>query len=76
LPWLPWNIKNPNPQFSKAHLTDLNLNNFKMVEAMRLKNYLVEVPLNRVNSVSNIVKIYQVVEKLLVGDRETDRVVI
>jgi hypothetical protein len=25
---------NPNPQFSKAHLTSLNLNNFKIIEAM------------------------------------------
>jgi hypothetical protein len=24
----------PNPQFSKAHLTNLNLNNFKMIEAV------------------------------------------
>jgi hypothetical protein len=37
LPWLPWNINNPNPQFSKAHLTTLNLNNFKMIEGMGLK---------------------------------------
>jgi hypothetical protein len=28
---------NPNPQFSKAHLTNLNLNNFKMIEAIGLK---------------------------------------
>jgi hypothetical protein len=28
---------NRNPQFSKAHLTTLNLNSFKMTEAMRLK---------------------------------------
>jgi hypothetical protein len=28
---------NPNPQFSKAHLTTLILNNFKMIEAMGLK---------------------------------------
>jgi hypothetical protein len=27
----------PNPQFSKAHLTTLSLNNFKMIEAMGLK---------------------------------------
>jgi hypothetical protein len=37
MPWLPWNIKDPNPQFSKAQLTTLNLNNFKMNEAMGLK---------------------------------------
>jgi hypothetical protein len=29
--------RNTNPQFSKAHLTTLNLNNFKMTEAMRFK---------------------------------------
>jgi hypothetical protein len=28
--------KNLNPQFSKAYLTILNLNNFKMIEAMGL----------------------------------------
>jgi hypothetical protein len=37
LPWSPWNIKNPNPLLSKAHLTKLNLNNFKIIEAMGLK---------------------------------------
>jgi hypothetical protein len=37
LPWLSWNINNPNPLFSKAHLTTVNLNNFKMIEAMGLK---------------------------------------
>jgi hypothetical protein len=26
-----------NPQFNKAHLTNLILNNFKMIEAMGLK---------------------------------------
>jgi hypothetical protein len=28
---------NPNSQFSKAHLTNLNLNNFKRIEAIGLK---------------------------------------
>jgi hypothetical protein len=28
---------NPNQQFSKAHLTTLNLNNFKIIKAMGLK---------------------------------------
>jgi hypothetical protein len=28
---------NPNPQFSKAQPTTLNLNNFKLIEAMGLK---------------------------------------
>jgi hypothetical protein len=37
MPWLPWNIKNPNPQFSEGHVTTLNFNNFKKIEAMGLK---------------------------------------
>jgi hypothetical protein len=28
---------NPNSQYSKAHPTTLNLNNFKIIEAMGLK---------------------------------------
>jgi hypothetical protein len=36
LPWLPWNINNTNAEFSKAHLTDLKLDNFKMIEALGL----------------------------------------
>jgi hypothetical protein len=28
---------NPNPQLSKAHITNLNLNNFKIIETMGLK---------------------------------------
>jgi hypothetical protein len=28
---------NTNPQFSKAHLTNLKLNNFKIIAAMGLK---------------------------------------
>jgi hypothetical protein len=28
---------NTNPKFSKAHLTILNINNFKMIEAMELE---------------------------------------
>jgi hypothetical protein len=37
MPWLPRNINNTNPQFSKAHLTNLSLNNFKIIEAMGIK---------------------------------------
>jgi hypothetical protein len=29
--------KNPNPQISKAHLTNLKFDNFKMIEAKGLK---------------------------------------
>jgi hypothetical protein len=35
---------NPNPQFSKAHLTTLNLNNFKMFEAMGLRIIAMRFP--------------------------------
>jgi hypothetical protein len=38
LPWLSWNINNPNSLLSKAHLTNLNLNNFKTIEAMETTN--------------------------------------
>jgi hypothetical protein len=37
-------INNPNPPLSKAHLTTLNLNNFKMVEIMGLKVIAVRSP--------------------------------
>jgi hypothetical protein len=36
MPWLPWNTNNTNPQFIKAHLTILNLSNFKIIEVMGL----------------------------------------
>jgi hypothetical protein len=67
---LPWYTKNPNPLLSKAHLTTLNLNNFKIVEA---KNYCIKVPLNGITSLTNLMKIYQLISKLLVG---TERLVI
>jgi hypothetical protein len=35
--WSPWNINNTNPQVTKAHLRNLSLNNFKIIEAMGLK---------------------------------------
>jgi hypothetical protein len=49
---------NPNPLLSKAHITTLNLNNFKMIEAMGLKITA---------SIPNFTKIYQAVQNLLVG---------
>jgi hypothetical protein len=73
LPWLPWNINNPNPHFSKAHLTNLNLNNFKLIEAMGLKNIASSSPLMAFTCIPNFMKIYQAVEKLLVEDALTDR---
>jgi hypothetical protein len=57
--------KNANPQFSKAHLTNSNLGNFKLVEDMRLQNIASR-------SLPNIMKIYQAVKKLLVGDTQTE----
>jgi hypothetical protein len=49
-----------------------------------IQNYCIEVPLNGITSIPNFMKIYQVVQKLLVGntqidtgaDRNTDRLVI
>jgi hypothetical protein len=43
---------------------------------MGLNNYCIEVPLNGVTSLPNFVKIYQAVQTLLVGDRQTERLVI
>jgi hypothetical protein len=42
--WLPSNINNPSPQFSKAHLTTLKLNYFKMIEDMGLKIIALKSP--------------------------------
>jgi hypothetical protein len=55
----------------KAHLTTLNLNNFKTIEAMGLHVKL----LHGITSIPNFMKIYQAVQKLLVGDKQTDRLV-
>jgi hypothetical protein len=66
--------KNPNPLPSKAHLTTLNLSNFKIIEAMGLKFYCIEVTLNGIFFLPNFTKMYQAVHKLLVGgggDRQT-----
>jgi hypothetical protein len=46
LPILPRNINNPIPQFNKDHLTNLNLNNFKIIETMVLQ-LMHRVPLER-----------------------------
>jgi hypothetical protein len=60
------NIKYPNPQFSKAHLTTLNLTNFKMIEAMGLK-IIASSSSYGITSIPNFMKIHQEVQKLLVG---------
>jgi hypothetical protein len=70
-----------NPYFLKAdwfrfcsHLRSLNLYHFKVVKAMGLK--AVEVTFNGMNSLLNCMKVYQLVQKLLVEDTHTDRLVI
>jgi hypothetical protein len=65
-----------NPIVGKAHLTTLNLNNFKMMEAMGLKIIASRSHLNDINSVLNFMKLYQAFQKLLVGTQtvtQTDR---
>jgi hypothetical protein len=66
-------LNNPNPRLRKICLTNSNLNNFKMFEAIyRLKNYRIVVPLNGITSVPNLMKIYQAVQKLIGRiDRQT-----
>jgi hypothetical protein len=43
-----------------------------MIEALGIKNYFIEVPLNGITSVPNFMKFYQAVQKLLVEDTQTD----
>jgi hypothetical protein len=47
-----------------------------MIEAMGFKHYCIVVPLNGITSGPNLIKVYQDVQKLLVGDPQTDRQVI
>jgi hypothetical protein len=47
-----------------------------MIEAMGLKINAPRLSLNGITSVPNFMKIYQAVQKLLVGHRQTDRLVI
>jgi hypothetical protein len=67
LPWLSWNIKNTNAQFSKAYLTALKFDTFQIIQAMILKKYCIEVPLNDITSIQNFMKSYQAVQT----DRQT-----
>jgi hypothetical protein len=64
--WLPW-----LPLLSRAHLTDLNLDNFKTIEAMELK-VIASIPLNGIISVPNFMKMYHAVYKLLVWGTQAD----
>jgi hypothetical protein len=41
-----------------------------------IKNYCIDVILNGITTIPNVMKIYQAVQKLLVGDTQTDRLVI
>jgi hypothetical protein len=67
--------KERKPLLSKAHLTNLNLNNFKIIEAMGLKIYCIEVPLNDITSFSNFMKSTKRFKIISGGltDRQTDR---
>jgi hypothetical protein len=60
--------KQSKPTVNNAHLTNLKFKNFKVAEAMRLKI----IALNGITSVTNLMKIFQAVQKLLVGDTQTD----
>jgi hypothetical protein len=63
-----WNNQNNNDYTTR-------MTKYKFIEAMGLKSYCVEVTLNGIISVPNFIKIYQAVQKLLVGDTQTDRLV-
>jgi hypothetical protein len=48
----------------------MNHRHVKMVQAMPLKNYSVEVTFSGVTSLLNFMEIYQLMQKLLVGDTD------
>jgi hypothetical protein len=56
---------------SKAHLTNLNLNNFKIIEAIGLK-ITASRSLEWHHLVPNFMKINEAYQKLLVGYTQTD----
>jgi hypothetical protein len=63
---------NPNTQFIKAHLTNLNLNDFKMIEAMGLKR-LHRGPLELHYLRTNFLEIVRNGSKVISGgDTQTD----
>jgi hypothetical protein len=64
--------KQLKPQLSNVRLANLNINNFKTIEVMGLKNYCLEVTLNGITSLPNFVKIYPAVQNLLLEDIQTD----
>jgi surface protein len=60
-------MNDPNPQFSKTHLTTLNLSNFKTIAVVGLK-----IIASRLLFFPNFTKIYHAVQKLLLGDTHTN----
>jgi hypothetical protein len=80
LRWLPWDINNPNSQFRKAHLTTLNLYNFKIIEAMGLKKLLRGDPLEWHYLRTRVHEILLSRSKVIMGatqpDTQTDGLVI
>jgi hypothetical protein len=62
---------NPNPQFRKAHLINLNLNNFETIEVTGLK-VLHRGPLEWHYLRTKFHEYFQKVQMLLVGNTQTD----
>jgi hypothetical protein len=57
-------LNNPNPLLSKPCLKTSNHTHFQMVEAVGIKNYHIEVPLNYITFLQNLIQMYQVVQKI------------
>jgi hypothetical protein len=55
-----------------THLRSLNVRHFGIAEATRLKKFDLEVTLNGSTFLPNVTKIHRSVQKLLVGDTQTD----
>jgi hypothetical protein len=77
-PWLPNNLSWSHADWCKffIHLRSVNVHNFGTVKATRLQIMAHCSLLNGMNSLLNIMKIYLLVKKLLVGDTQADRLVI
>jgi hypothetical protein len=70
----------PKPLLSKAewcryciHFTTLNLNHFKMDEAIGLKAVESRSPYNGITPIQHFIQIYELVQKLFGGHTQADR---
>jgi hypothetical protein len=72
-------LNNPNPLFSEAgkciHLTNVNLNHFKIIEATGLKIIISRSPWMESPIKPNLMKIYISVQKLFVGDTKIGKLI-